>query len=72
MYKIGDRVKVISDNEGYDEFRDEVLIVTHIATNESQHPGYDQTMGGEQLMDFKTESGIEVGCSLYSYEINPF
>ena len=69
MYKIGDKVKVISDNEGYDSFRDLTLVITHIATSEVDHPGYDESMDGMQLMDFETETGEEVHSSLYEYEI---
>ena len=38
MYKIGDRVKVSSenDNDCYDDFREQILIVQNIATSENQ------------------------------------
>lgn len=69
--KIGDRVKIASDNDNdnYDEFRDKVLIVTHIAKSEADHPGYDSSLKGECLMDFETEEGEDVPFSLYEYEI---
>jgi hypothetical protein len=71
MYDIGDKVKIVSsnDNECYDDFRNDVLIVTHIATNVEDHPGYDTGMEGEQLMDFVTEDDVSVPFSLYEYEI---
>jgi len=71
MYKINDKVKVAedNDNENYDSFRNKNLIVTHIATNVNDHPGYDETMNGMQLMDFTDEQGNEIPCSLYEYEI---
>lgn len=71
MYKLGDRVKVAqdNDNENYNSFRNKVLIITNIATNSYGHPGYDTTMHGMQLMDFETEDGDTVDCSLYEYEI---
>ena len=69
MYKLNDRVLISSQNENYELFKDKVLIVTHIAIDESEHPGYDSSMGGEQLMDFVTEDGEEVPFSLYEYEI---
>jgi hypothetical protein len=73
MYKVGQKVKVSSsnDNDNYEEFKNEVLIITHIATSEKDHTGYDNSMEGMQLMDFETESGKEVNCSLYEYEIEP-
>jgi hypothetical protein len=71
MHSIGDRVKVAAenDNEGYNNFRGKVLIVTHVATSKEQHPGYDPAMAGEGLYDFKTEDGEPVGSSLYDYEL---
>ena len=66
MYNIGDEVKVSSenDNECYDTFRDDVLIISHVATSTEEHPGYDDSMEGMALYDFE---GVE--CSLYEYEI---
>ena len=69
MYKLNDRVLISSQNENYELFKDKVLIVTHIAIDESEHPGYDSSMEGEQLMDFVTEDGINLPFSLYEYEI---
>jgi len=71
MYNLKDKVKVSpeNDNESYDSFRDEILIITHIAVNTEEHPGYDEAMEGMQLMDFETEAGDDVPCSLYEYEI---
>ena len=70
-YDVGDRVKVApeNDNDNYDDFRDKVLIITHVATNQSQHPGYDSSLAGEGLYDFETEDGEEVHSSLYDYEL---
>lgn len=62
---IGKKVKVISDNDNYDSFRNEVLIVTY-ANNEGR--GYDTGMYPELLCDFETESGKPVPCALYEYE----
>jgi len=72
-FKLKQRVKVSSqnDNDSYDSFRNEVLIVTHVAKNKEQHPGYDDSLNGEYLYDLKTESGKEVNCSLYDYELQP-
>ena len=70
-YKIGQKVKISSenDNENYNEFRNQVLIIESVATNEDQHPGYDESMEGMQLIDLKTLSGEDVPFSLYEYEI---
>lgn len=71
MFKIGDRVMVASDNDNecYDSFRDNVLIVTHVAINADEHRGYDDTMEGMALYSFETEEGESVGFSLYEYEL---
>lgn len=68
MYKVGQRVKISSenDNDNYDSFRDKVLIITHAETG---GPGYDNSMYPEKLMCFETEDGEEVPFSLYEYEI---
>ena len=65
-FKIGDIVRVSpeNDNENYNSFRHKKLIVTHVATSEQDHPGYDNSMEGEALYDFE---GID--CSLYDYEL---
>ena len=70
-FKLHQRVKVSpdNDNEGYDNFRNEVLIITHVAKNKNDHPGYDESVSPGYLYDFKTESGKEVHCSLYDYEL---
>ncbi|WP_090739339.1 hypothetical protein [Paenibacillus sp. Mc5Re-14] len=70
-FDVGDSVKVASDNDndGYDDFRDKTLIVTHVATSTDEHPGYDESMEGIALYDLETEDGEEIGCSLYEYEL---
>lgn len=71
MFEIGDKVKVVSgnDNENYDSFRDEVLIVTSWIDETDNHPAFDMGMEGERLYDLVTEDGKEIGCSLYDYEL---
>jgi len=71
MYKINDKVRVSgdNDNESYDSFRGKTLIITHIATNVNDHPGYDESMEGMQLLSFNDEDGNGISCSLYEYEI---
>ena len=70
--KIGNEVKVSSDNDNecYDSFRDKTLVITHIAHNQAQHPGYDDSMEGMPLYDFEDyKTGEPIPCSLYEYEI---
>jgi len=70
-FKLGDKVKVSSenDNEGYDEFRNQILTIVHVAKNRQDHPGYDSGMNGEPLYDLEDEFGENVGSSLYFYEL---
>ena len=65
--KIGSKVKVTSDNDCYDSFRDKTLVVTHIARSTEEHPGYDGT-NREPLCDFIAEDGTEIYNSLYKWE----
>jgi hypothetical protein len=65
---IGKKVKVISDNEYYDSFRKKTLVITHVAYSTEDHPGYDDSIPGEALCDFKDLKGNTIPCSLYEYE----
>jgi hypothetical protein len=58
----------VSDNDCYDSFRNDTLIITHVAYNTEDHPGYDTSVSPQALCDFKTTKGKEVNCSLYEYE----
>lgn len=58
-----------NDNDNYDNFRNETLIVTHVAKNRNEHPGYDEGVSPQYLYDLKTESGKDVPFSLYDYEL---
>lgn len=63
---IGKKARIISDNDNYDAFRNETLIITH-ASNEGR--GYDSVMFPEMLCDFKIEgSDNEFPFALYEYE----
>ena len=64
MVRIGDKIKIASDNENenYAEYRNKVLTVNHIAINRKQHPGYDEGIGG-QLVSCKN-----FPFSIYEYE----
>lgn len=70
-YKVNEKVRIArdNDNDGYDKYRDKVLIVTSVATSISEHIGYDSSMEGQGLYDLKTEGGEEVPYSLYDYEL---
>jgi len=72
-FRVGSKVKVSPDNDNdcYNDFRGKVLIVTHVAKNTNDHPGYDESVSPEYLYDFKTKDGKEVPCSLYDYELIP-
>ncbi|MBT4328187.1 MAG: hypothetical protein HOD60_14985 [Candidatus Nitrosopelagicus sp.] len=69
-YQIGDKVMVDSEHEdNYPDFKNKVLIVTHVAVDTNDHPGYDDGVAGQGLYDFKLENGKSVGSSLYDYEL---
>ena len=72
-FKLNQKVKVnpSNDNENYDSFKDEVLIITHVAKDKSGHLGYDESVSPQYLYDLKTKSGKQVNCSLYDYELIP-
>lgn len=67
-YKIGDRVKLSDaglENVNYASYVNAVLIVSHVARSEREHPGFDRS-AGTPLYDFH-------GCpfSLYEWEFIP-
>ena len=71
QYQIGDKVKVASDNDndGYDDFRNKILIVDHVAVSTDDHQGYDDGVAGEALYDFHAKDGTEIHVSLYDWEL---
>jgi len=70
-FKKGEIVMVSSDNDndGYDEFRNKKLRITHVATNQDEHQGFDEGLAGSGLYDLETLDGKEVPFSLYDYEL---
>jgi hypothetical protein len=66
---VGMHVVIISDNECYKDYKGAILKITHVATNRSQHPGYDESMRGEALYDLVDLEGKAVPFSLYEYEV---
>lgn len=66
--ELGDKF-ILTENalENYGEsYRDKEFTVSHVATNESEHPGYDAGMKGENLYD-----AHELEFSVYDYEVIP-
>lgn len=60
---------IVSDNNNYDNYRNKLLRITHVAYNRTEHPGYDEGMEGQALCDFKVEKTREnLPFSLYEYE----
>jgi hypothetical protein len=70
-YVVGDEVVIDSDNENYDDFKNQKLIITKVSKSSEEHPGYDEGVG-EALYDLVTDDGDDVPFSLYDYELKPF
>jgi len=58
--------------ENYGEqWRDVVLVITHVAHNKNEHPGYDEGISPQGLYDLKREdTGEDLGMSLYDWELH--
>lgn len=71
-YSVGSKVRVSSDQDDvcYDHIRNEVLIVTAVATSKAENPHYEDVVG-EPLYNFKTASGKVIKDELYEHEIVP-
>jgi hypothetical protein len=66
---LGRKAKIVSDNDNYNRFRYQTLEITHVAYSTEEHPGYDSSMEGQALCDFKmVVTGQAVPFSLYEYE----
>lgn len=65
MKLVGRKARIISDNDNYDDYRGEVLKITH-ASNKGV--GYDGACYPEKLCDFVCMSGREFPFALYEYE----
>jgi len=72
-FKLGQKVKVnpSNDNDNYDTFRNKVLIISNVAKNIDDHPGYDECVSPDYLYDLETKDGEQINCSLYDYELIP-
>ena len=62
MVKKGDYIKLLNRDGQYSKWAKKPWIVTHIARNRNEHPGYDEGIGGN-LIDCK---GLP--CSVYDWE----
>ena len=60
---IGKKIKIISDNENYDKYRNKQWTINHVAHNVKEHPGYDESIYPQALVDC---DGLPF--SLYEYE----
>ena len=71
LFKKGQKVRInpYNDNENYNDFKNEILIITEVATSEKEHSYYDNSMKGSGLYSFITENNKEVPFSLYDYEL---
>ena len=67
-YRKGNKVRIISDNDSYDNYRGKVLKIVGVYTSTLQHPGFDDTVG-QALYDLEAVDSLEgVPFSLYEYE----
>ena len=61
--EVGDTIKIISDNENYEDYLDKEWTIENIAYDTGGHPGYDEGLSGQALVDC-----IGLPFSLYEYE----
>ena len=67
-YRKGNKVRIISDNDSYDNYRGKVLKIVGVYTSSLQHPGFDEGVG-QALYDLEAVDSLEgVPFSLYEYE----
>lgn len=53
-----------------EKYQDVELIVTHVARNRDEHPGYDEGVFPQKLYDLKIkETGEDLPFSLYDWEL---
>lgn len=65
--RVGDRIRLTEDAvEKYGkQYANKSFIVTNVAFNESQHPGYDKGVGGP-LIDAR---GLEFSLYVFEFEV---
>ncbi len=66
--------KVVMTNEAIENYgeqwRDVVLVITHVAHSKADHPGYDEGVSPQGLYDLKREDNDEeLNMSLYDWEL---
>lgn len=64
---LGRKVKVTSDNECYDSFRDKTLTITRVIRGRTSGISND---GYQALCDFEDENGNPIPNSLYEWEFD--
>jgi hypothetical protein len=68
--RIGSKIEITNEDYGKPLYGKKCK-VTHIATNEKQHRGYDSGMGGMALVDCKdVKTGKDVNSSFYEWEFD--
>lgn len=66
--------KVVMTNEAIENYgeqwRDVVLVITHVVHSKADHPGYDEGVSPQGLYDLKREDNDEeLNMSLYDWEL---
>ena len=66
--------KVVMTNEAIENYgeqwRDVVLVITHVSHSKADHPGYDEGVSPQGLYDLKREDNDEeLNMSLYDWEL---
>ena len=69
-FSVGDEVMIHPDNDNnsYNNYMNMSLIITDVATDEKDHPGFDDSIG-QALYDLQTKRGEQVPFSLYDFEL---
>ena len=70
-YKVGDKVRIAynNDNDGYEEYRNKIMIITDAYYSDEYCFAYDKSMRGRGLFRLEFPNGDSVGFMLYEYEI---
>lgn len=61
--KIGDKIKIVSDNDTYDDYRDKTWVIDGIY-GKGEHPLYDMSVYPQKLIEC---NGLPF--AIYEYEI---
>ena len=63
MVKVGDRIRIISDNSSYKQYKNRTWEIEKVSFSREDHPGYDDGLNGQALVDCRN-----LPFSLYEYE----